>query len=158
MSGLIELTSEISAQALARRDLAEPAKVRSALHSASSVECSATTPSMPARGGLTPKAAQRICAYIDDHIGQRISIELLANVANLSVCYFVRAFKVSMMITPHEYVMRRRVERTLRLLWVTDMSLSEIALAAGFADQSHFARRFRRHTGMTPRAYRWLVS
>ena len=76
----------------------------------------------------------------------------------LSVCYFVRAFKRSMSVTPHEYLIRRRVELTMRLLSKTDMPLSEIALAAGFVDQSHCARRFRQHVGMSPRDYRWLTS
>jgi AraC family transcriptional regulator len=45
----------------------------------------------------------------------------------------------------------------MELLSDTDMSLSEIALAAGFADQSHCARRFRQHVGMSPRDYRWSM-
>jgi len=109
------------------------------------------------RGGLPPRVLRRVREYIDAHIEQRISIEVLANLANLSVCYFVRAFKQSAGITPHDYLIRRRVERTMELLSGTEMPLSEIALAAGFADQSHFARRFRQHVGMSPRDYRWSI-
>jgi transcriptional regulator GlxA family with amidase domain len=94
-------------------------------------------------------------APIDDNIDQRISVELLAGLAKLSVRYFVRAFKQSMDVTPHDYLMRQRVERTKELLADADMPLSEIALLAGFADQSHLARRFRQHVGMSPRDYRW---
>jgi AraC-like DNA-binding protein len=108
-----------------------------------------------ARGGLAPRVLRRIHEYIDDNIDQRISVGLLAAMANLSVCYFVRAFKQSMGVTPHDYLIRRRVERTKQLLSGTDIPLSQIALAAGFADQSHFARRFRQHVGMSPRDYRW---
>jgi transcriptional regulator GlxA family with amidase domain len=108
-----------------------------------------------ARGGLAPRVLRRIREYIDGNIEQRISVELLAGLANLSVCYFVRAFKQSMGTTPHDYLIRQRVERTKQLLSDTDMPLSEIALATGFADQSHFARRFREHVGMSPRNYRW---
>ena len=108
-----------------------------------------------ARGGLPPRVLRRIREYIDDNIDHRITIALLAGLANLSVCYFVRAFKQSMGITPHDYLIRQRVERTKQLLSDTEMPLSEIALAAGFADQSHFARRFRQHVGMSPRDYRW---
>jgi hypothetical protein len=53
--------------------------------------------------------------------------------------------------------MRRRVQLTVQLLSATDMPLSEIAHAAGFVDQSHCARRFRKHAGMSPRDYRWLT-
>ena len=108
-----------------------------------------------ARGGLAPRVLRRIREYIDHNIEQRISVDLLAGLANLSVCYFVRAFKQSMGVTPHDYLIRQRVERTKQLLSDTDIPLSQIALAAGFADQSHFARRFRRHVGMSPRDYRW---
>jgi AraC-like DNA-binding protein len=107
------------------------------------------------RGGLPPRALRRIREYVDENIERRISVELLASLANLSVCYFVRAFRQSVGVTPHDYLIRRRVERTMELLSDTDIPLSQIALAAGFADQSHFSRRFRQHVGMSPRDYRW---
>lgn len=109
------------------------------------------------RGGLPPRVLRRLREHIDNNPDQRISVEALARLANLSVCYFVRAFKQSVGFTPHDYLMRRRAERTMELLSGTDMPLSEIALAAGFADQSHCARRFRQHVGMSPRDYRWLI-
>ncbi|MCC8943582.1 helix-turn-helix transcriptional regulator [Bradyrhizobium sp. Arg62] len=109
------------------------------------------------RGGLPPRVLRRIREHIDANIDQRISVEALARLANLSVCYFVRAFKQSAGLTPHDYLIRRRVERTMEMLSRTNLSLSEIALAAGFADQSHCARRFRQHVGMSPRDYRWLI-
>ncbi|MDH2385515.1 AraC family transcriptional regulator [Bradyrhizobium sp. CER78] len=109
------------------------------------------------RGGIPPRVLRRIREYIDANIEQRISVETLARLADLSVCYFVRAFKQSVGLTPHDYVIRRRVERTMKLLSDTNLSLSEIALAAGFADQSHCARRFRQHVGMSPRDFRWSI-
>ena len=110
------------------------------------------------RGGLAPWVLRRLRDHIDANIDQRISVEELAKLANLSVCYFVRAFKQSVGVTPHDYLIRRRVERTMELLSGSDLPLSEIALAAGFADQSHCARRFRQHVGMSPRDYRWSAS
>jgi AraC family transcriptional regulator len=109
------------------------------------------------RGGLPPRVVRRLREHIDANIDQRISVEALAQLANLSVCYFVRAFKQSVGLTPHDYLIRRRVERAMELLSETELSLSEIALAAGFADQSHCARRFRQHVGMSPRDYRWSI-
>ncbi|MEA2916547.1 MAG: AraC family transcriptional regulator, partial [Bradyrhizobium sp.] len=100
---------------------------------------------------------RRISEYIENNIEQRITVEVLANLASLSVSYFVRAFKQSTGVTPHDYLMRRRVQLTIQLLADTGMSLSAIAHAAGFVDQSHFARRFRQHVGMSPRDYRWLT-
>jgi len=124
----------------------------------SAAERGPIAPSSRARGGMSPKTVRKIVEYIDGHIERRIRVELLAKLANLSVCYFVRAFKSSMNVTPHQYLIRRRVELTMRLLSGTDMPLSEIALAAGFVDQSHCARRFRQRVGMSPRDYRWLTS
>jgi AraC-like DNA-binding protein len=100
---------------------------------------------------LPPRAVRRISEYIENNIEQRITVEVLANLASLSVSYFVRAFKQSTGVTPHDYLMRRRVQLTIQLLADTGMSLSAIAHAAGFVDQSHFARRFRQHVGMSPR-------
>jgi transcriptional regulator GlxA family with amidase domain len=69
--------------------------------------------------------------------------------------HFARAFRTSVGMPPHRYLVERRVARARELLASTNMPLAEIALAAGFSDQSHFARRFREHVGTTPRAYRW---
>lgn len=121
----------------------------------SSSQAGTTASIVYSRGGLAPRVVRRVREHIEGNIEKRISVEALARVANLSVCYFVRAFKQSVGVTPHDYLIRRRVERTMQLLSGTDMSLSEIALAAGFADQSHCARRFRQHVGMSPRDYRW---
>lgn len=115
------------------------------------------TPGGLIRGGLPPWIVQRIRVFIDENIEQRITIDVLATLANLSASYFVRAFKRSMGITPHDYLMRRRVELTVQLLAETDLTLSQIAQAAGFVDQSHCARRFRQHVGMSPRAHRGLT-
>jgi AraC-like DNA-binding protein len=109
------------------------------------------------RGGLPPSVVRRVREHIESNIDQRIKVETLARLANLSVSYFLRAFKQSVGVTPHDYLMRRRIERTMELMSGTDMPLSEIALAAGFADQSHCARRFRQHVGMSPRDYRWAT-
>jgi AraC-like DNA-binding protein len=106
------------------------------------------------RGGLAPHVVRQLREHIDSNIDQRIKVETLARLASLSVCYFARAFKQSLGVTPHDYLMRRRVERTVQLLSNTNMLLSEIAFAVGFADQSHFARRFRQCVGVSPRDYR----
>ena len=116
-----------------------------------------SVPAAYTRGGLSPQVVRRLCDHIDSNIDQRISVEALARLAKLSVCHFVRAFRQSVGLTPHDYLIRRRVERTMELLAGTDLPLSQIAAAAGFADQSHCARRFRQHVGMSPREYRWSM-
>ena len=95
------------------------------------------------RGGLPPRALRRVREYIEDHLEETISIEALAGIVGLSMYHFARAFKQSEGLTPHDYLVRCRVRRAQDLLASTDLPLSEIALASGFSDQSHCARRFR---------------
>ena len=114
----------------------------------------AVTQTAYSRGGLPAYMVRRVREHIENNIDQRITVEGLAKLVNLSVSYFVRSFKQSVGNTPHDYLMRRRLERTMELLAGTDLPLSEIALAVGFSDQSHCARRFRQHLGMSPREYR----
>jgi AraC-like DNA-binding protein len=110
----------------------------------------------PSRGGLPPGLTRRIRDYIESHLDGNVRLETLASLAGLSVHHFARAFRQSIGLSPHKYVLRRRIERARELLSQTDPPLSEIALSIGFADHSHFARHFRRLTGMTPSTARWL--
>ena len=107
------------------------------------------------RGGLPPRALRRVREFIDTHLEENISIQVLADIAGLSMFHFARAFKQSEGMTPHEYLVHCRVRRAKDLLTDSILPLSEIALAAGFSDQSHLARRFREHVGITPSSYRW---
>lgn len=102
------------------------------------------------RGGLAPARANRICEYIDSHLQENIALEVLAEIAQLSVHHFARAFRQSLGIPPHNYIVQRRVEHAQQLLRTTDLPLSEIAIVAGFTDQSHLARHFRTITGVSP--------
>lgn len=72
----------------------------------------------------------------------------------MSPYHFVRMFKRWVGLAPHQYVIRRRLERGKELLKGTDLPIAEIALAVGCANQSHFSALFRRATGMTPMSYR----
>jgi transcriptional regulator of acetoin/glycerol metabolism len=119
-------------------------------------EDAARLPSAPCthRGGLPPAALKRVRTYIEGHLAERVSIEQLAAVAGLSVFHFARAFKQSQGTTPHEHLVDRRVAHAHALLKETDRPLSEIALVSGFADQSHFARQFKKRVGVSPRVFR----
>jgi len=107
------------------------------------------------RGGLAPRLVQRLREYIELRLGESISLNEMAESAGLSVFHFTRAFGQSFGMPPHRYLLHRRISQAQRLLRETDLSLSEIALSTGFSDQSHFARHFRRVTGLTPTAARW---
>jgi AraC-like DNA-binding protein len=112
-------------------------------------------PLPPNRGGLSPARTHRICEYINFNLGQNISLEALAEMAGLSTHHFARAFKQTVGMPPHGYVLQRRIEHAQQMLRNTDLPMSEIALSAGFSDQSHLARHFRRITGMSPGVVRW---
>jgi transcriptional regulator GlxA family with amidase domain len=108
-----------------------------------------------ARGGLRPQTLRRVHEYVEAHLGQRITLGVLATTAGLSVFHFTRAFKQSQGLTPHAYLLRRRIERAQQLLVETDLPMSSIAFATGFCSQSHFARCFRELVGEPPTVFRW---
>lgn len=104
----------------------------------------------PSRGGLSPAMTHRICEYIESHLDERVSLEALASMAGLSAHHFARSFRQSVGTPPHGYLLQRRLEHVEHMLRDTQLPLSQIALAAGFSDQSHLTRHFRRLTGMSP--------
>jgi AraC-like DNA-binding protein len=110
-----------------------------------------------ARGGLPPGAMRRVHEYVEAHVSENIELSMLATIADLSLYHFAREFKRSAGVTPHSYLVHKRVERAKDMLARTDYSLTEIALAAGFSDQSHLARHFRQIVGSTPREFRWAL-
>lgn len=107
-----------------------------------------------ARGGLSPWQIRKVANHIEAHLDRPIRNEDLATIVRLNPSHFGRAFRNSFGEPPHEYVIRRRVERAQGLMLSTDASLSDIALDCGLADQSHLTRLFRRMVGESPRAWR----
>jgi AraC family transcriptional regulator len=107
-----------------------------------------------ARQGLAPWQVRRVLAYIDTNLDKSIKNKDLASVARLSEFHFNVAFRNSVGDSPHEYIIRRRIERAQGLMLSTDAPLKEITVECGFADQSHFTRLFRRAAGETPAAWR----
>lgn len=106
-------------------------------------------------GGLSPSTLRRVGEYVEAHLSDTVDLATLAAVAGLSIHHFAREFKQSVGIAPHHYLIRNRVERARDMLAHTDLSLSEIAYAVGFSDQSHLARHFRQMLGVTPGQFRW---
>jgi AraC-like DNA-binding protein len=106
------------------------------------------------RGGLPARMLRSIEEYIDVHLEKALTVEELASHLGISTSYFARSFRSSVGLAPHAYVMRRRLLRAQELLASTELPLTDIALATGFADQSHFSRRFHEMTGVPPRTFR----
>ena len=112
---------------------------------------------LPAGGGLPPRAFRRVCEYIVTHLTEDISIRVLAQLVGLSPWHFARTFKQSAGVSPHRFVLESRVERVKHLLAETELPVAQIAVAAGFGDQSHCSRWFRELVGITPSRFRWLT-
>jgi AraC family transcriptional regulator len=102
------------------------------------------------RGGLSLSAKRRALEVIDANLDSHLSIEFLAKEVGLSPAHFARAFKETMAIAPHQYLLHLRLERARRLLDSENAVLADVALRAGFADQAHFTRFFKREYGVTP--------
>jgi AraC family transcriptional regulator len=105
-------------------------------------------------GGLAPWQTRRVSECIDARLDGNITIAELAAECGLSRSYFTQAFRKSMGITPHRWLMQRRVEKAKSLLREADKPAAEIALACGFASQSHLTRVFRAVEGCPPADWR----
>ncbi len=95
----------------------------------------------------------RITEFIEDHIDGPIGLAELAAIVNVSRFHFARLFKLSTGTTAISFVEQSRIRRAQALIVESDIPLAEVALMTGFADQSHFTRRFQRHVGCTPAVY-----
>ena len=98
--------------------------------------------------------ACRVMRYIEEHYTEQISMDAMARLAGLSSTHFNRRFRSLLRMSPTDFLRSLRMQEAQRLLTVSQDSVGEIALASGFYDQSHFTKRFRATTGMTPLAYR----
>jgi len=101
-------------------------------------------------GGLPPRRLRRVTAYIEDNLASDLSLADLTAVAGVSASHFQLLFKQSVGLPVHRYIIHRRVDRAIALLRIGALPMSEIALEAGFANQSHLARCMRRVAGITP--------
>ena len=108
------------------------------------------------KGGLAPGAQRRVEDYIEANLSSSLTLDELAQQARLSTFHFAKMFRLSVGMPPHGYVAKRRVERAKQLLSSRSSGLAEIALACGYASQSHFTRAFKSDTGTTPGAWRRL--
>jgi AraC family transcriptional regulator len=105
---------------------------------------------------FSPSTQGKLLDFIDAHLGEPIHLADLAQMGGFSRFHFARLFKQSFGLTPHQYVLNRRIERAKHLLQTSDLCIVEIALQCGFAHQSHLSRHFKRRVGLSPKAFRQL--
>ena len=106
------------------------------------------------RGGLPITRLRKVEDYVRAHLAESISVQELAELADLSPFHFSRVFKQSTGITPLQFVTRQRMLRAQQLIRETSRSLIEIALEVGYSNPSHFAQAFRRIVGTPPKQFR----
>jgi transcriptional regulator GlxA family with amidase domain len=105
-------------------------------------------------GGLAPWQLRRVTAHIAASLETKLYVADLAALARLSPWHFSRAFKASLGLSPHAYVLERRIERAQHLMRTTADPLAQIALACGLADQAHLSRLFQKVAGVAPSRWR----
>jgi AraC family transcriptional regulator len=103
--------------------------------------------------GLSPLQLKSVIDYIQTYLDRDLGLEELAQIAQLSSHHFCRSFKRSTGFTPHQYLIRQRVERAKLLLKAGKMGILEVAMDCGFTHQSHLNRHFKRLTGVTPKVF-----
>jgi len=92
--------------------------------------------------------------WIDAHAAEPVDLQGLAGQAGLSPYHFLRIFSSALGVTPHQYLVRRRLCRAAQLLTEEDRPITDIAFETGFGDLSNFVRSFHRAAGVSPRGYR----
>ncbi|TYL83248.1 helix-turn-helix domain-containing protein [Bradyrhizobium cytisi] len=106
------------------------------------------------RGALAPWQLARACDKLESDLNGKLPLQAIAAELGLSVSHFSRAFRASTGLPPHRWLLHHRVRTAKRLMSVRGLSLSEVAISAGFANQSHFTRVFSATTGVSPGAWR----
>ncbi len=108
----------------------------------------------PPRGGLAPWQERRAKEMLSAKLDGEVVIAELAEACGLSLSHFTRAFRTSTGVPPHRWLMQRRIDKAKESLRNSPLSLSETALACGFADQSHFTAAFTKAVGTSPGTWR----
>jgi AraC family transcriptional regulator len=106
--------------------------------------------------GLSAAKLALVKDYIHNHIDRDLKLTELSAIVQISSYHFLRLFKKSLGITPHQYILQKRIDRAKYLLKSSSLDISEIALRVGFCDSSHLTRCFKSILGKTPNQWRQL--
>jgi AraC family transcriptional regulator len=106
------------------------------------------------RGGLGSARLRRIKEFVDAKIEDELTLCEMAQAVELSTAYFSRMFRKSTGETPHQFLLRQRLERAKLMLRSADGRVMDVAVACGFKSQQHFAQVFRHVCGVSPTEYR----
>lgn len=109
---------------------------------------------LPQKVAISPGKLRRLLEFVDENMEECINVDSMARVAGLSGRHFGRAFTKELGVTPHRWLMQRRVERAKALLLESDLDCTSIASRCGFASQSHLTVAMKTHLGTTPTLWR----
>ena len=138
----------------AGRLFAETAAALIALHLLRRYSNVGTTTAMADPHKISAAVLERTIEFMEAHLGAELTLDQLAKVANMPVSSFIRGFRNATLVSPHKYVIHRRIERSKQLLKSSDISIAEIAYRLGFSSQSHFSSVFRSCVGESPARFR----
>jgi AraC family transcriptional regulator len=110
--------------------------------------------SIPGKGGMAPHVLRRVLEFMRANMDKQIGLKDLADCAGLSLSHFSFQFRASTNQSPHQYMLRLRVERSKELLADSSLSVLDVGLEVGFRNQQHFATVFRNSVGIPPSVYR----
>jgi AraC family transcriptional regulator len=113
-----------------------------------------TPRSIPGKGGMAPHVLRRIVEFMHANMDKQIDLKDLADCAGLSLSHFSFQFRTSTNQSPHQYMLRLRIERSKELLKDFRLSVLDVGLEVGFRNQKHFATVFRNSVGVPPSVYR----
>ena len=103
---------------------------------------------------LARDVLRRAIRFVNDNLDSKLKWDDIATAVGLDPFTFGRGFKQAAGITPHQYIIRCRLRRAMRLLARGELTLADIAIEVGFSCQSHLTNQFRKHLGTTPGAFR----
>jgi len=106
------------------------------------------------KGGLAPYRMRRVTEFIQEHIEEEITLNELARDVGLSPSHFCSLFRKTSGTTPHQFILRCRIQHAKALLAKSGNSILDVALASGFRTHQHFSRIFHRQVGIPPSTYR----
>ena len=109
---------------------------------------------LPLRGGLGPARLRTITELVHAKMEDELTLVEMAQSVGLSLAHFSRIFRESTGETPHQFVLRNRIERAKEMLREPRARVLDVAVGCGFKTQQHFARVFRHVSGISPREYR----
>jgi AraC family transcriptional regulator len=110
--------------------------------------------SIPGKGGMAPHVLRRVVEFMHANMDKQIGLKDLADCAGLSLSHFSFQFRASINQSPHQYMLRLRIERSMELLKDSRLSVLDVGLEVGFRNQQHFATVFRNSVGVPPSVYR----